>query len=130
MLHESLCGSPVARTCDVQAVNDVLRYSVAGVEPGGGRGTLLPSSLGPDSTRWKTGHAPRSGVDDYYLEAETAIAEFLAVNTSGEVGLTPDEYASWVNWINPLTGESMGKPRLAGATKQGSRPQSVMASVW
>ena len=38
----------------------------------------------------------------------------------GEGALTPVEYAQWVDWINPLTGESMGKPRLPGDGRQGS----------
>jgi hypothetical protein len=66
----------------------------------------------------------RSRADDYYLESGIAVAELSAMNGAGEVigevGLTPDEYASWVDWVNPLTNESMGKPRLAGEGKQGS----------
>ncbi|MBK5249746.1 MAG: AAA family ATPase, partial [Actinomycetales bacterium] len=34
--------------------------------------------------------------------------------------LAPGEYAQWVDWINPLTGESMGKPRLSGEGRLGS----------
>lgn len=83
---------------------------------------ILFRGTGADARRYL--ESDRSLADDYYLEGGTAIAEFSAVNAAGEVvgevGLTPDEYASWMNWINPLTGESMGKPRLAGATKQGS----------
>lgn len=66
----------------------------------------------------------RSRADDYYLEGGTAIAEFAVVDGKGAVigegALNPDEYAAWVNWINPLTGESMGKPRLPGEGRQGS----------
>ena len=38
----------------------------------------------------------------------------------GEGALSPDDYAQWVDWINPLTGESMGKPRLPGEGRLGS----------
>jgi len=38
----------------------------------------------------------------------------------GEVGLSPDDYAGWVNWVNPLTGELMGIPRMSGEGRQGS----------
>ncbi|MFV0374853.1 MobF family relaxase [Microbacterium sp.] len=66
----------------------------------------------------------RSRADDYYLEGGTAIAEFAVVDGNGSVigegVLNPDEYAAWVNWINPLTGESMGKPRQAGEGRRGS----------
>ncbi|PJJ63690.1 MobF family relaxase [Compostimonas suwonensis] len=66
----------------------------------------------------------RSRADDYYLEGGTAIAEFAVVDGTGTVigegALNPEEYAAWVDWINPLTGESMGKPRQAGEGRQGS----------
>ena len=85
-------------------------------------GVILFRGTGADVRRYL--ESDRSLADDYYLEGGTALAEFSAVNAAGEVvgevGLTPEEYASWVNWINPLTGESMGKPRLAGEAKQGS----------
>lgn len=62
--------------------------------------------------------------DDYYLEAGTALAEFAAVDGEGrvigEVALSADEYREWVDWVNPLTGESMGKPRLPGEGRHGS----------
>ncbi|WP_454295471.1 MobF family relaxase [Salana multivorans] len=38
----------------------------------------------------------------------------------GELGLTAEEYRQWVDWINPLTGESMGRPRLRGEGGRGS----------
>jgi len=54
----------------------------------------------------------RSRADEYYLEGGGALAEFCVVDGSGEVvgfgALTPEEYASWVDWINPFTNESMG----------------------
>ena len=66
----------------------------------------------------------RSRADEYYLEGGGALAEFCVVDGSGEVvgfgALTPEEYASWVDWINPFTNESMGTPREAGDRRQGS----------
>ncbi|PJJ55383.1 MobF family relaxase [Compostimonas suwonensis] len=66
----------------------------------------------------------RSRADDYYLEGGTAIAEFAVVDGTGAVigegALNPEEYSAWVDWINPLTGESMGKPRQAGEGRRGS----------
>lgn len=66
----------------------------------------------------------RSRADDYYLEGGTAIAEFVVVDGNGvvigESALSPEEYAAWVDWIDPLTGESMGKPRQAGEGRRGS----------
>jgi len=68
--------------------------------------------------------ADRSRADDYYLGGETAVAEFTVLDGSGNVtatlGLAPEAYAGWVDWTNPLTGESMGVPRLPGEGRQGS----------
>ena len=70
----------------------------------------------------------RSRADEYYLEGGGALAEFCVVDGSGEVvgfgALTPEEYASWVDWINPFTNESMGtrvRPGTAGRVLRGSR---------
>jgi len=85
-------------------------------------GVILFRGTGADALRYL--ESDRSRADDYYLEAGTAIAEIAVVDGGGTVigagALTPDEYAAWVNWINPLTGESMGTPRKAGEGKQGS----------
>jgi hypothetical protein len=85
-------------------------------------GVILFRGAGADARRYL--ESDRSRADDYYLEGGVALAEFSAVNGAGEVigevGLTPDEYASWVNWANPLTGESMGAPRQAGSGRRGS----------
>lgn len=66
----------------------------------------------------------RSTADDYYLEGGTALAEFAVTNASGEVvaerSLSPEEYAAWVDWIDPVTGTSMGTPRLPGDGRKGS----------
>ncbi|MEZ5187373.1 MAG: relaxase domain-containing protein [Microbacterium sp.] len=68
--------------------------------------------------------ADRSRADDYYLGADTSAAQFTALDGDGNVtvalGLAPEAYAGWVDWINPLTEESMGKPRLPGDGRQGS----------
>ncbi|WP_292718873.1 MobF family relaxase [Microbacterium sp. 13-71-7] len=85
-------------------------------------GVILFRGSGTDARRYL--ESDRSRADEYYLEAGTALAEFTAVDGRGEVigelGLTADEYAQWVDWVNPLTGESMGRPRLPGEGKQGS----------
>ncbi|MGO2720955.1 MAG: MobF family relaxase [Brachybacterium tyrofermentans] len=68
--------------------------------------------------------ADRSRADEYYLGADDAIAEYAVLDSTGEVtaerSLTPDEYEAWVDWINPVTGESMGIPRKPGEGSKGS----------
>ena len=85
-------------------------------------GVILFRGSGADARRYL--ESDRSRADDYYLEGGTALAEFTAVDAEGrvigELGLTADEYAQWVDWTNPLTGESMGKPRLPGEGRRGS----------
>lgn len=85
-------------------------------------GVILFRGSGTDARRYL--ESDHSRADDYYLEGGTALAEFTAVDARGEVigalGLTADEYAQWVDWRNPLTGESMGKPRLPGEGRRGS----------
>jgi thymidine kinase len=85
-------------------------------------GVILFRGAGADARRYL--ESDRSRADDYYLEGGVALAEFSAVNgageTIGEVALSPEEYAQWVDWTNPLTGESMGAPRQAGSGRQGS----------
>lgn len=67
----------------------------------------------------------RATADEYYLEAGTALAEFTITDARGEVvdarTLTADEYAGWVDWVDPTTSISMGTPREAGGGKRGSR---------
>ncbi len=52
------------------------------------------------------------------------MAQFAQLDGSGvvtaELALDPVAYAGWVDWTNPLTGESMGKPRRAGSDRRGS----------
>ena len=66
----------------------------------------------------------RATADDYYLEAGTALANFTITNAAGEIidarALGADEYAAWVDWIDPATGLSRGTPREAGGGKRGS----------
>ncbi|WP_411720782.1 MobF family relaxase, partial [Mycetocola sp.] len=85
-------------------------------------GVILFRGSGTDARRYL--ESDRSRADEYYLEDGTALAEFSVVDGDGAVigegALTPDEYAQWVDWINPLTTESMGKPRLPGDGRQGS----------
>ncbi|GAA1557652.1 MobF family relaxase [Brevibacterium picturae] len=85
-------------------------------------GVVLFRGSGSDALRYL--ESDRMRADDYYLEGGTALAEFTAVNSQGrvvgEVALTADEYRQWVDWTNPLTGESMGKPRLPGEGRRGS----------
>ncbi len=85
-------------------------------------GVILFRGSGTDARRYL--ESDRSRADEYYLEGGTALAEFSVVDGSGAVigegALTADEYAHWVNWVNPLTGESMGTPRLSGEGRKGS----------
>ena len=69
----------------------------------------------------------RSRADDYYLEDGATLAAFTVTDGTGEVRMSAQldaqAYAGWVDWVDPLTGASMGKPRLPGeegASKHGS----------
>ncbi|MBF9334995.1 AAA family ATPase [Microbacterium lacticum] len=85
-------------------------------------GVILFRGTGADARRYV--EAGRSRADDYYLGADTSVAAFTALDGDGNMtaalGLDPEAYAGWVDWGNPLTGESMGKPRLPGEGRQGS----------
>ena len=84
-------------------------------------GVILFRGTGADALRYV--EADRSRADDYYLPDSTGV-QYTVLNATGEAAssrvLTADEYAGWVDWINPDTGEQMGKPRLAGSDRQGS----------
>ncbi|WP_131106539.1 MobF family relaxase [Ornithinimicrobium sufpigmenti] len=87
------------------------------------RGGVIPfRGTGADALRYV--EADRSRADDYYLGAEATVAQFAALDGSGtvtaELSLDPAAYAGWVDWENPLTGESMGRPRRAGSDRRGS----------
>lgn len=85
-------------------------------------GVILFRGAGADARRYV--EADRSRADDYYLGSDATVAAFTAVDGDGTVtaklGLDPEAYAGWVDWVNPLTGESMGRPRLPGEGRQGS----------
>lgn len=84
-------------------------------------GVVLFRGTGADAMRYV--EADRSRADDYYLGDATGIS-YTVLDASGEaisrLPLDTEEYAGWVDWINPDTSEQMGKPRLAGADRQGS----------
>lgn len=85
-------------------------------------GVILFRGSGADARRYL--ESDRSRADEYYLEGGVALAKFSMVDGTGAVigegALSPDQYAEWVDWVNPLTGESRGKPRLPGEGRQGS----------
>src|SRR5690625_4025992 len=86
-------------------------------------GGVIPfRGTGADALRYV--ESDRSRADDYYLGAEATVAQFAALDGAGavtaELALDPVAYAGWVDWTNPLTGESMGKPRRAGLDRQAS----------
>jgi len=85
-------------------------------------GVILFRGTGADARRYV--EADRSRADDYYLGADASVAAFTALDSAGDVtavrGLDPEAYAAWVDWVNPLSVESMGRPRLPGVGKQGS----------
>ncbi|UOR02461.1 AAA family ATPase [Leucobacter allii] len=68
--------------------------------------------------------ADRSRADEYYLGADNAVAEYVVLDGRGEVtatrSLTAEEYEGWVDWRDPVTGESMGTPRAATEGTKGS----------
>lgn len=87
------------------------------------RGGVIPfRGTGADALRYV--ESDRSRADDYYLGVEATVAQFAALDGSGEVtdelALDPEGYAGWVDWVNPLTGESMGRPRRAGSDRRAS----------
>ncbi|TAM69287.1 MAG: TrwC relaxase [Microbacteriaceae bacterium] len=85
-------------------------------------GVILFRGSGTAARRYL--ESDRSQADEYYLEGGVSLAEFSVVDGEGVVvgegALTPEQYADWVDWINPFTGESMGTPRLPGEGRQGS----------
>ena len=85
-------------------------------------GVLLFRGSGAAARRYV--EADRSRADEYYLGADNAVAEYTVIDARGEVtaarSLSADEYEGWVDWINPVTGESMGTPRTPGEVRKGS----------
>ncbi|RUP84433.1 MULTISPECIES: MobF family relaxase [unclassified Kocuria] len=95
-----------------------MREVVAGV-----KGGVIPFH-GNGAAARRYVEADRSGADEYYLGADNAIAEYVALDSKGEVtaarSLSPDEYEGWVDWRDPITGESMGTPRKPAEGTKGS----------
>ncbi len=85
-------------------------------------GVILFRGAGTAARRYL--EADRSRADEYYLEAGVAQAQLSVIDGSGRVlgesALTPIQYAGWVDWVDPISGESMGTPRQAGDARQGS----------
>ena len=88
-------------------------------------GVILFRGTGAAACRYL--ESDRSRADDYPLEGGTALAAFAVTDSGGEVlatsELNAEAYAGWVYWIDPLTENSMGKPRLPGeegTAKRGS----------
>lgn len=84
-------------------------------------GVILFRGTGADALRYVK--ADRSRADDYYLSGGAGI-EYAVLDASGKAvtvrALSNEEYAGWVDWINPDNGEQMGRPRLAGQDRLGS----------
>ena len=85
-------------------------------------GVILFRGSGTTARRYL--ESDRSQADEYYLEGGVSLAEYSVVDGEGAVVgegvLTPEQYADWVDWVNPLTGESMGTPRQTGEGRHGS----------
>ena len=88
-------------------------------------GVILFRGTGAAACRYL--ESDRSRADDYYLKDGTTLASFTITDGTGEVRATAqldaETYAGWVDWVDPLTRTSMGKPRLPGeegTSRQGS----------
>ncbi len=85
-------------------------------------GVILFRGTGAAARRYL--ESDRSTADEYYLEGGTALAEFTATDSAGEIiearTLDPQQYAAWVDWTDPISGTSMGTPRGAGEGMRGS----------
>ncbi|WP_449282953.1 MobF family relaxase [Leucobacter sp.] len=84
-------------------------------------GVVLFRGTGADAMRYV--EADRSRADDYYLGDATDIS-YTVLDASGVAisrrDLSSEEYAGWVDWISPDTGEQMGRPRVPGPDRRGS----------
>ncbi|MFC6233881.1 MobF family relaxase [Leucobacter soli] len=82
---------------------------------------ILFRGTGADALRYV--EADRSRADDYYTR-DGANIQYTVLDGSGNVtgacSLSNDEYHGWADWVSPDTGESMGRPRHAGADRLGS----------
>lgn len=85
-------------------------------------GVILFRGTGAAARRYV--EADRSRADEYYLGADNALSEYTVLDASGEVtaamSLSAVEYEGWVDWHDPVTGESMGTPRNPGEGSKGS----------
>ena len=85
-------------------------------------GVILFRGTGSAARRYL--ESDRSRADEYYLGAGAAPAELRVVDATGSViderTLTPEAYAGWVDWVDPVTGGSMGRVRQGGERRQGS----------
>ncbi|WP_101601259.1 MobF family relaxase [Brevibacterium sp. Mu109] len=85
-------------------------------------GVILFRGSGAAARRYV--EADRSRADEYYLGADDAVAEYAVLDARGEVtatcSLTAEEYEGWVDWTEPVAGESMGTPRKPGEGSKGS----------
>ncbi|WP_256971525.1 MobF family relaxase [Microbacterium esteraromaticum] len=85
-------------------------------------GVILFRGSGAAARRYV--EADRSRADEYYLGADNAVAAYAVLDANGEVtathSLTTEEYEGWVDWTEPITGESMGTPRKPGEGSKGS----------
>ncbi|PMC01859.1 TrwC relaxase [Microbacterium sp. UMB0228] len=85
-------------------------------------GVILFRGIGAAARRYL--EADRSTADEYYLEGGTALAEFAVTDSEGEViearTLDPEQYAAWVDWMDPISGTLMGTPRGVGGGMRGS----------
>ena len=94
-------------------------------------GVILFRGAGAAACRYL--ESDRSRADDYYLGGATALAAFTVTDGSGEVlatsELDAEAYAGWVDWTDPLTGSSMGRPRLPGEEGSGKRGSPRFAEM-
>ena len=85
-------------------------------------GVTLFRGTGDDARRYV--ESDRAHADDYYLRDDAAIAQFVQLDSRGNITdaavLGPKAYAGWVDWLHPVTGEQIGTPRLAGDGRKGS----------
>lgn len=83
-------------------------------------GVILFRGTGAAACRYL--ESDRSRADDCYLEDGATLAAFTESDATGapraQADLAAEAYAAWVDWVDPVTGGSMGKPRLPG--KEGS----------
>lgn len=85
-------------------------------------GVLLFRGPGVEARRYvDAAHARTAGC--CHAEDDRAPA-FVELDHSGAItaerALTAEAYEAWANWINPITGEPMGRPRRASAGRAGS----------